>query len=144
MGPQNSIRIVMLGNRPTPKALVKVGPGGSRIITNDEYNDIGVDQTIAVIRGRVGDASLYITFDLDVLDPADAPAVSNLEAGYAGMRVYDAIKIFHGLQGMNVIGADIVCMIPTKDNPNNITAMNSMVLMFELIRLVTEAIRTQT
>ncbi|MBT4891082.1 MAG: response regulator [Rhodospirillales bacterium] len=139
--PHKSIQIGMRGNRPKPKPLDKISPRGYRIITNDEFDEIGVERTIEAIRERVGDAPLYITFDLDVLDPADAQAVSNLEAGYAGMRVYDAIKIFHGLQGMNVIGADIVCMIPTKDSPNNITAMNSMVLMFELIGLVTEAIR---
>jgi hypothetical protein len=80
----------------------------------------------------------YITLDLDVLDPADAPAVANLEPLHAGLRASDVMKIFHGLRGLDVIGADIVCMIPSKDNPNNITAMNAMALMFEMISLIAD------
>ena len=79
---------------------------------------------------------LYITFDLDVLDPADAPAVSNLEPLHEGLRASQIVKIFHGLRGMNIIGGDVVCLMPTKDSPNQITAQMAMVMMFEITCLI--------
>jgi guanidinopropionase len=90
------------------------------------------------VRARVGDSPVYVTFDLDSLDPADAPGVSNLEPGYPGIRIGDAMRMLQGLRGLNVVGADVVCIMPTKDNPNNITAMNAMVVMFELLSLMAD------
>ena len=81
---------------------------------------------------------VYITFDLDALDPIDAPGVSNLEPGYRGLRCYEAIKLIQSLRGTNIIGGDIVCMIPSKDNETQITAMNSVVIMFEMLSLIAD------
>ena len=116
---------------------------GYRVITIDEYRELGVQKTIEAIRERVGDSPVYITFDMDVLDPSHAPAVSNLEPGYTGLMTGEAISLLQGLRGLDVIGADVVCIIPTKDNPNNITSMNGMVLMFEQICLIADYLRGQ-
>jgi len=59
------------------------------------------------------------------------------------MRAAEAIKIFHGLRGLNVIGGDIVCMIPSKDDPSKITAMNAMVLMFDMTSLIADYLATE-
>ena len=56
----------------------------------------------------------------------------------------EAIRILYGMQGLNVIGADTVCMIPSKDNPNNITALTSAVIMFEQICLIADYLRTSS
>jgi guanidinopropionase len=48
-----------------------------------------------------------------------------------------------GLKGRNVIGADIVCIIPTKDSPNNITSLTAMVVMFEQMCLIAEYLRSK-
>jgi guanidinopropionase len=104
----------------------------------DEYEEIGAKGVIDVVRRRVGDSPVYITFDLDALDPADAPAVANLEPGYPGIRCGDAIRMLQGLRGLDIIGGDVVCIMPTKDNPNQITAMNAMVLAFEMICLIAD------
>ena len=97
---------------------------------------------MAIIRERAGDAPLYITFDLDVLDATEAPAVANLEPAHRGLRAWEVIEILHGLRGMDVIGADIVCMIPSKDTEAKITAMTAMVLMFEMIALIGDRLRS--
>ena len=128
----------MRGNPIRPRADLNFSKLGYRLIPADEFFEIGIEKTIEIIRERVGDMPLYITFDLDVLDPADAPAVSNLEPLHEGLRASQIVKIFHGLRGMNIIGGDIVCMIPTKDNPNNITAMNAMAIMFEMVALIAD------
>ncbi len=115
---------------------------GYRPIMAEEFFRMGVKKTVEIIRERVGDAPVYVTFDLDVLDPTVAPAVSNMEPGYPGLSSGDAIALLNGLRGLDVIGADIVCMIPSKDNPNKITAMTAMVLMFEMIGLVADRLRS--
>ena len=97
---------------------------------------------IEALRERIGDAPVYITFDLDSLDPADAPGVSNLEPGYPGIRIGEAVRMLQGLRGLNVVGGDVVCLMPTKDSPNQITAMNAMVVMFEMVSLMADFIAT--
>jgi guanidinopropionase len=138
-----SLQIGIRGNPVKPRPKEPISPRGYRLITNDEFEALGVEKTVEIIRERVGDAPVYITFDLDVLDATEAPAVSNLEPGYRGMRAAEAIKIFHGLRGLNVIGGDIVCMIPSKDDPSKITAMNAMVLMFEMMSLIADYLATK-
>ena len=107
----------------------------------DEFHELGLRETIALIRERVGDAPLYVTIDLDVLDPSVAPAVSNMEPGYTGFMMSEATGLLQGLRGLDVIGADVVCLMPTKDNPNHITAMNAMVLVFEQISLIADSVQ---
>ena len=75
------------------------------------------------------------------VNPADAPGVANLEAGYRGLRTWEAIQILQGLRGKNLIAADIVCPMPTVDNPNQITALTGSVLMFELLCLIGDYLR---
>ena len=114
---------------------------GYQMLPAKEYFKVGIEQTIEMIRERVGDLPVYITFDLDVLDPAEAPAVSNMEPVHRGLRAWECMEIFHGMRGLNVIGADIVCMIPSKDTAAKITSMTAMVLMFEMIALITDYIK---
>lgn len=111
---------------------------GYRIIGMDEIEETGSKAVIAAVRQRIGEAPVYITFDLDSLDPADAPGVSNLEPGYAGIRAGEAMRMLQGLRGLNIVGGDIVCLMPTKDSPNQITAMNAMVAAFEIICLMAD------
>jgi guanidinopropionase len=95
-----------------------------------------VASTLALIRERVGDGPAYITFDLDCMDPSVAPGVSNIEPGFSGFTIREATRLLQGLKGMNIIGGDVVCLMPTKDNPNQITAQMAMVMLFEIICLI--------
>lgn len=115
---------------------------GYKIIEMDEVEQIGTQAVIDTVRERIGDAPVYITFDLDVLDPVDAPAASNIEPGYPGIRIGEAVRMLQGLRGLNVVGGDVVCLIPTKDSPNRITSMNTAVLAFEMISLMADRIAT--
>jgi guanidinopropionase len=137
-----SIQLGMRGNPIKPRTDLYESKIGYRLIPAEEYFAQGIDETIRIIRERVGDLPLYITFDLDVLDPAEAPAVANMEPMHRGLRAWEAMRIFHGLRGMNVIGGDVVCLVPTKDNPSNITSMTAMALMFEMIALIADYLAT--
>lgn len=137
-------RSTQIGIRPnvgTPGSRTASEELGYRIIGMDEVEAIGAAGVIAAVRARIGDAPVYITFDLDSLDPADAPGVSNLEPGYAGIRVGEAVRMLQGLRGLNIVGGDVVCLMPTKDSPNQITAMNAMVVMFEIVCLMADRLR---
>ncbi|MBA2428941.1 MAG: arginase family protein [Thermoleophilaceae bacterium] len=111
---------------------------GYQVIDKDEFDELGIDGTVAAIRQRVGDLPVYISFDLDVLDPSVAPGVSNLEYGEAGFTMKEALRTLQGMRGLNVIGADLVCLMPTKDNPNKITAWNGTTVLFEQICLIAD------
>jgi guanidinopropionase len=115
---------------------------GYRTIEKDEFDELGVAAAIDEIRARVGTGPVYISFDLDVLDPAAAPAVSNLEPGDEGLTMKEALRLLRGMRGLNVVGADVVCLMPTKDSPNHITALNTTAILFEEICLVGEALRS--
>ena len=139
----HSIQLGIRGNPMKPREDPAESDTGYRVVPADEIFEIGLENTIQIMRERIGEAPVYVSFDLDVLDPADAPGVSNLEAGYRGLRTWEAIKILHGLRGCNIIGADIVCPMPTVDSPNQITGLTGSVLMFELLCLIGDYLRGQ-
>jgi guanidinopropionase len=136
--PSHSIQLGMRGNPMKARKDPSQSDMGYEIIPAEHIFERGMEDVGAAIRKRVGDMPVYITFDLDALDPCDAPGVSNLEPGYRGLRSYEAIKLIQSLRGTNVIGGDIVCMIPSKDNATQITAMNSVVIMFEMLSLIAD------
>ena len=115
---------------------------GYEVIDIERYRELGPERCKDIIRERIGDAPLYITFDLDCLDPSVAPAVSNLEAGVEGFRMNEAVDLLRSVRGRNLIGGDVVCLMPTKDQPNNITAMVAAAIMFEIIGLIADRMRT--
>ena len=105
---------------------------GYEVITMEDYRQIAFQDVVAKIRAVIGDMPVYITFDLDCLDPTVAPAVSNIEPGVAGFGIDEAIGLVQAVKGLNVIGGDVVCLMPTKDSPNNITAMVAASLAYEI------------
>ena len=134
-------RSVQIGLRGNPRALGWLQPSidlGYEVITIDRYRQLGLQRCCELIAERVGDAPLYITFDLDCLDPTVAPAVSNIEAGCEGFRLDEAVRLLRSVRGKNVIGADVVCLMPSKDQPNNITSMVAAAVMFEQICLIAD------
>ena len=141
--PDHSIQLGMRGNPMRARADPTQSDTGYRILPAETIFDLGPEEVMRIIRERVGDLPVYITFDLDALDPCDAPAVANLEPGYRALRTYEAIRLLHAVRGLDIVGADIVCMIPTKDTPCQITAMTTVVLMFEMISLIADRLRSQ-
>ena len=59
-----------------------------------------------------------------------------------GLTMKEATGVLQGLRGMNIVGGDVVCMMPTKDSPNKITAINASVIMFEQICLIADRVGT--
>jgi guanidinopropionase len=133
-----STQIGIRGNPRTRDWLKPSYDLGYEVITIDRYREIGPAACIDIFRKRIGDSPLYITFDLDCLDPTVAPAVSNIEAGAGGWTIDEANQLLRAARGLNVIGGDVVCLMPTKDSPNNITAMVAAHVMFEIVSLIAD------
>ena len=136
--PARSVQIGIRGNPRTPDWLQPSYDLGYEVIPIQRYRELGAERCIELIEERIGDAPLYVTFDLDCLDASVAPAVSNLEPAFTGFSMDEARQLLHAVRGKNVIGGDVVCLMPTKDSPNGITAMVAAAVMFELISLIAD------
>jgi guanidinopropionase len=90
---------------------------------------------IAESRRVAGDRPTYVSWDLDVLDPAYAPAVADPETG--GISINEAITLIRGLRGIDVVGADIVCFTPHID-ATRITALNASSILHELVTIIAD------
>ncbi|MFN8185906.1 MAG: arginase family protein [Gaiellales bacterium] len=136
-------RSVQIGIRGNPRSADWLKPSYDldyEVIPIQRYRDLGAERCVAIIRERIGDAPLYITFDLDCLDPSIAPAVSNLEPGVSGFTIDEATQLLRAARGLDVIGADVVCLMPSKDQQNQITSLVAAAVMFELISLIADRI----
>lgn len=134
-------RSMQIGLRGHPRTLDWLQPSydyGYNVVTMAEYRTRGAADVIAQIKEVLAGRPVYITFDLDCLDPSVAPAVSNIEAGETGFNMDEAVALIRAARGMNIVGGDIVCMMPTKDSPNNITAMVGGAIAFEMVSMIAE------
>ncbi|WP_203072564.1 agmatinase [Falsiroseomonas ponticola] len=114
---------------------------GIRIITIEEFQDLGIEATMAEARRVLGDAPCYLTFDVDCLDPAFAPGTGTPEIG--GLMPREAQRMLRALRGLPIIGADVVEVAPPFDL-NNATALIAATMMFEILCLMAEARVTKT
>ena len=62
--------------------------------------------------------------------------MANIEPAFKGFSIDEARKLLQSLKGRNIIGGDVACLIPTKDQSNNITSMVAASIMFEIISLI--------
>lgn len=110
---------------------------GVRMITIEEFEDIGIEATIAEARRVVGDGRTYVTFDIDSMDPAFAPGTGTPE--FAGFTSREVNRLLRGLRGLNLVGADVVEVSPPFD-PSGATALAGANVMFELLCLLAETV----
>jgi len=136
--PTKSVQIGLRGNPRTLDWLQGSYDYGYNVVTMAEYRAKALEHWIEMIPEVIGDTPLYITFDLDCLDPTIAPGVSNLEPGEQGFLMDETIALLRSVRGLNIIGGDIVCMMPTKDSRNQITALSAGAVMFEMISLIAD------
>jgi agmatinase len=107
---------------------------GFATLTLRESLEIGIPATIARIRGRVADAPLYLSLDIDVMDPAYAPGTGTPEVG--GYTTIQMQELLRGLTGLNYVGFDLVEVLPQYDGPGQITALLAANLCWELLALI--------
>ncbi len=105
---------------------------GFKVVHCDELETHGVEHVIRRIKDRVGHHPLYLSIDIDVLDPAHAPGTGTPEI--AGLSSRELVNIIRGLQGLDLIAADIVEVAPAYDHAE-ITSLSAATLAYEIINL---------
>ena len=106
---------------------------GLEYLTTEDVFRLGPDAVAASIRDRVGDRPAFISFDIDVVDPAHAPGTGTPEAG--GPSARDMLSVLRGLTGIDFVGFDVVEVIPAYD-PAGQTATLAANLAYEMLSLV--------
>ncbi|WP_146584814.1 agmatinase [Puniceibacterium confluentis] len=103
---------------------------GIRIITIEEFHDRGVADVMQEARGIAGEGATYVSYDIDFVDPTFAPGTGTPEVG--GPNSYQALQVVRALEGLNIVGADMVEVSPPFDASGG-TAFLGVSIMFELL-----------
>lgn len=109
---------------------------GMRVIFMEEVKARGIDAIVTETRMLVGDMPVYLSFDIDSIDPAFAPGTGTPEI--AGLTTVEALALLRGLRNLNYVGADLVEVSPPFD-PSGLTALTGATVMYELLCLLAEA-----
>jgi guanidinopropionase len=110
---------------------------GIRVVTIEEFHSLGVEAVIAEARKIVGNRPCYISFDIDGIDPCFAPATGTPEIG--GLTSFESQQLIRGLDGLDVVGADLVEVAPPYDHAD-MTSHLAANLMFELLCVLAPAV----
>jgi guanidinopropionase len=135
-----------------PRRIVQIGLRGSSIDMSDvdfahdhgvrqiaveEVFDRGVDDVMDEARRLVGKDPIYVSFDIDAIDPSQAPGTGTPEVG--GLWVQQAQRLIRRLMGLEVVGADLVEVSPPWDATGN-TAWVGVNLMFEMLCVLADGV----
>jgi agmatinase len=116
----------------SPQDLVDDERFGFAIVTAMDLETIGVEGAVERVRSRVGDAPVYVSIDIDVLEPGLAPGTGIPEAG--GLTTRELLGVLRGLAGLRVVSADIVEVAPAYDH-GEVTAIAAAHVAYELLAL---------
>ena len=110
---------------------------GIRVIDIDEFHAMGLETVMAEARRVVGDGQTYVSFDVDALDPVYAPGTGTPEIG--GLTTLEAQRMVRMLQGLNLVGGDVVEVSPPFD-PSGNTALVAATMMFEILCVLADSV----
>lgn len=128
----HTLQVGIRGPLFSPQDLADVAALGIAILPMHAMVDWTVEQIAEAIRARIADAPVYLTFDVDGVDPAFTPGTGTPEIG--GLTSQQLIALLHRLRGLRLIGADVVEVAPAYD-PTGITALMAARAGFELLCL---------
>ncbi|KAJ0282400.1 hypothetical protein COL940_005149 [Colletotrichum noveboracense] len=109
---------------------------GFTIIEAHEIDDIGMNGIIEKVKKAVGDTPVYLSIDIDVLDPSIAPATGTPESG--GWTTRELKRFLKGLEGLNMVGADVVEVSPPYDTVAETTSVAAADLIVDILAGMTK------
>jgi agmatinase len=107
---------------------------GFEVIDCEELHALAPAHYGERVRARIGDGPVYMSFDIDVLDPAFAPATGTPEV--AGLTPHEALSLLRALAGIEFCGFDLVEVSPPYDSAGQVTALNAAAVAFEMLALL--------
>jgi agmatinase len=139
LDPSRSLLAGMRGPLYERADLAVPGELGFEMILGSELVTLSPDEYGARVRERLGSGPVYLSFDIDVLDPASAPGTGTPEV--AGLHPREALGFLRALAGIPFTGFDVVEVAPAYDSPGQITALNAAAVAFDLLALLAVARR---
>jgi agmatinase len=130
---EHCIQIGMRGSVYSKDDYAQARSYGFDQITMTEVRESGIAKIIERIHSRVGDKKTFVTFDIDVVDPAFAPGTGTPEVG--GLTSGEAMSLAAGLNGLNIVGFDLVEVLPEYD-PAAITALLAANIVYQFISII--------
>jgi agmatinase len=131
--PERSIQVGMRGSIYDAGDWEHARKLGFDLVPTDTVRRLGIEEIIARIRERVGEAKAYVSFDVDFVDPAFAPGTGTPEVG--GFTSREAQEFVRGLVDLDLVGCDVVEVYPAYD-PAQITALLAANVAHEFLSLV--------
>ena len=135
--PQKVIQIGIRGGQNFTDGLDYSREKGMRVMPIEEFDDIGWAEAAREAIRVVGNAPVYLSFDVDGLDPVYAPGTGTPEAGGISMR--EAQRLLRAFDGRNFVGGDVVEVSPPLD-PSGLTALNAATILFEMLCLMVNSV----
>jgi agmatinase len=137
--PERSLLAGMRGPLYSRADLAEARALGFEIVPDGELRAMKPGEYGRRVRARVGDAPAYMSFDIDVFDPAFAPGTGTPEV--AGLDSREALGFIRGLAGMRFTGFDVVEVSPAYDGPGETTALLAVSVAYEFLALTAVAQR---
>jgi agmatinase len=106
---------------------------GFTVVQSEELRELGAEAYAALVKEKVRERPVFLSFDIDFLDPAFAPGTGTPEV--AGFSTAEALAFLRALRGINLVGADVVEVSPVYDGPGQQTAFAAANVAFELLAL---------
>lgn len=131
--PERSMHVGIRGPLYGEQDLTADGVLGFQVIHTDDYQIQGLATVIERMRARLGDGPVYVSVDIDVLDPAHAPGTGTPEAG--GLTSRELLHTLRALVGTDIVGADIVEVAPAYDHAE-ITGIAAAHVAYELLSVL--------
>ncbi|MGM0888239.1 MAG: agmatinase [Bacillota bacterium] len=128
-----SLQIGMRGGLYGPEDLQDARDLGLGVYTTNDYKRIGVEKMLGVIHERVANGPVFLSFDIDFLDPVYAPGTGTPEV--SGASIDDALALVRGLTNIDFVGFDLVEVLPSYDH-GQITAAAAANIVYEFITLI--------
>ncbi|GIL00676.1 MAG: agmatinase [Alphaproteobacteria bacterium] len=133
-GTLDPTRTIQIGIRGSAEYLWEFSyESGMTVIHAEDMPAIGIPAIVEKARGVVGDGPVYVSFDIDSLDPAYAPGTGTPEVG--GPSTREILQLLRGLKGLDIVGGDVVEVAPQYDATAN-TAHAGAQVLFELLSLM--------
>jgi agmatinase len=133
VAPERSLFAGMRGPLYSESDLGDARDMGFELIQGDELRSIGPGDYSQRVRDRVGDGPAFLSFDIDVIDPAFAPGTGTPEV--AGLLPHEALVLLRSLAGIHFRGYDVVEVSPAYDGPGQTTAMLAANIAYEMLAL---------
>jgi agmatinase len=134
VAPERSLQIGMRGSLFAPADISQSLELGYQVLTTDEALAMTPAALARLVRERTAGTPAFLTFDMDFVDPAAAPGVQTPEAG--GPSAREALAILRALDGLALVGGDVVETNPLFDGPGQVTALLAATVAAELLALL--------